>query len=96
MTEKCIIEISISEDHDRELGYELEDVVKNAWGYMVPFFTRRHGVKNGEIKLCDGKVSISWEYIEADDGSEIDLETRSLGEEEYRLWESTDKGDMDE
>lgn len=66
LKEKCTIEIQISDDYDRELGFELEDVVKNAWGHMVPWFTRRHGITNGVISLEDGAVTIKWLYEEDD------------------------------
>ena len=66
--EQCTITINIGENYDREWGFELEDVVKNAWGCMVPFFTRRHHVRNGAINLEDGAVRIEWRYelVDAD------------------------------
>lgn len=65
--EVCTIQITCEDrnDHFRE-----EDMVKQYWPYMLPFFTRRHGVNHGEIKLDDG-VSITWRYETA--GGEEDI-----------------------
>lgn len=60
--EVCTIKIKVSDDYDREFGPELEDVVKNAWGYLTPWFTRRHGLRNGMISLERGAVTIEWTY----------------------------------
>lgn len=66
--EICTIRIILADDYDREFGPELEDVVKNAWGYMTPWFTRRHGIRNGSIRLQDDAVTIEWSYdVEGDE-----------------------------
>lgn len=72
--EMCTITIRVTNDYDRDWGYDLEDVVKNAWGYMTPWFTRRHGVPNGKILLADEKVEISWSYTPDEDEEATDIE----------------------
>lgn len=61
MGETCTIKIRIEDELD---NYREEDIVKNVWPCMVPFFTRRHGVSSGKIQLNNG-VFIDWKY-EAD------------------------------
>lgn len=64
--EICTITVCLSHDYNRELGFELEDAVKESWGRMLPWFTRRHGITNGAIDLEGGAVRITWQY-ERDD-----------------------------
>lgn len=59
MSERCVITIDVEARSD---NYREEDWVKNIWSYMIPFFTKRHGVRKGEISLEDGSVRITWEY----------------------------------
>lgn len=49
--EVCTITICLSHDYNRELGFELEDAVKESWNKMIPWFTRRHNITNGTIDL---------------------------------------------
>ena len=66
MTERCTIIITV----DETLGapsFREEDIVKQAWQYMVPFFTKRHGVSAGKITLNDN-IHIEWKYDTLDDG----------------------------
>lgn len=60
--EICTITVCLSHDYNRELGFELEDAVKESWSRMVPWFTRRHGIKSGAIDLENGAVRITWRY----------------------------------
>lgn len=63
MADVCTIRIEVEPDYERGcLGYSIEDVVKNSWGYLVPWFTARHGVHSGEIVLNDGEARVSWHY----------------------------------
>lgn len=57
--ETCSIVVTMRDklDHHNE-----EDIVKNIWPYMTPWFTRRHGVESGKIILSDGAVEVSWKY----------------------------------
>jgi len=64
--EVCIIRVEMDEDIRPYFAPELEDTVKQAWGYLTPWFTRRHGVRNGEISLNDGAVKFTWEYVDAE------------------------------
>jgi hypothetical protein len=70
VSETCTITVTITEDYDRCYGYDLENVVKNAWGSMVPFYTARHGVRRGSISLNEGVVTIEWSYANDDDEQE--------------------------
>jgi len=65
--ETCTIKIILSDDYNRELGFELEDAVKEAWNRMIPWFTRRHGITKGSINLENGAVQIDWSYERSDD-----------------------------
>lgn len=56
--EVCTITITCEDKND---SYREEDVVKTYWPYMLPFFTRRHGVESGKMSLGSG-VEISWRY----------------------------------
>lgn len=64
--ETCTIKITVEDKSDH---YHEEDVVKNIWPYMVPWFTRRHGVEHGEIRLGEG-VKIEWKYDTTDEQTE--------------------------
>lgn len=66
MSETCTIVITMNDYLD---NYREEDIVKNLWGYLYPWFTRRQGVERGEVSLNDGAVKVSWEYRSTDDGS---------------------------
>jgi hypothetical protein len=44
-----------------EYFYE-EDIVKQSWSYLVPFFRRGEGIEKGEIFLEDGAIIISWSW----------------------------------
>lgn len=51
-----------------------EDVVKNNWPYVLPWFTRRHGVDSGQIILDinesygeKARVTVHWEYTREDE-----------------------------
>ncbi len=59
MTETCTIIITMRDKLD---NYREEDIVKQYWPYLTPWFTRRHGVENGKIILADGGVEVSWKY----------------------------------
>lgn len=60
--EICTIRVIVREDHDRELGFSAEDVVKNAWMQMIPWFTNRRGISQGSISLESGLIVIEWAY----------------------------------
>lgn len=60
--ETCVIRIEMNEAIRPEFSPELEDTVKQAWGHLAPWFTRRHGVREGEIILNGGAVKFSWKY----------------------------------
>lgn len=60
MTETCTIVITMRDKLD---NYHEEDIVKNLWPYLTPWFTRRHGVENGKIVLSDGAVEVDWRYL---------------------------------
>jgi len=60
--EVCIIRVEMDEAIRPHFAPELEDTVKQAWGYLTPWFTARHGVRSGEITLNGGAVRFSWEY----------------------------------
>ena len=64
--EVCTIRIELTDDYNRELGFELEDAVKESWSRMVPWFTRRHGITNGVVDLENGAVRITWKYERTD------------------------------
>jgi hypothetical protein len=67
MTQVCQITITADDDYERGcVGFDFEDVVKNCWGFMVPWFTSRHGVRSGHIALNDGEVQIEWRYTETE------------------------------
>ena len=68
MTETCTIIITMRDKLDR---HREEDIVKNLWPYLTPWFTRRHGVENGRIVLSDGAIEVDWKYRTdyADDGA---------------------------
>jgi hypothetical protein len=57
--EVCTITVTIRDKLDH---FQEEDIVKNIWPYMTPWFTRRHGVSNGKITLSDGAVEVGWKY----------------------------------
>jgi hypothetical protein len=59
MAETCTIVITMRDWAD--LASE-EDIVKNIWPYLTPWFTRRHGVESGKIILSDGAIEVSWRY----------------------------------
>ncbi len=59
MTETCTIVVTMRDQLD---SYREEDIVKNLWGCLLPWFTRRHGVENGKIILSDGAVEVTWAY----------------------------------
>lgn len=65
--EICTIKITVRDKSDH---YREEDWVKDIWGYMVPFFTRRHGVNKAKIDLEDGAVIVEWEYVTNYDANE--------------------------
>lgn len=67
--EKCTITITM--DDSIGAGRE-EDFVKQVWTYMVPFFTRRHGVQKGKIDLNDN-VHIEWAYETIPAAGESDI-----------------------
>lgn len=60
MSEVCTIKITINEKPEH--NFSEEDIVKNLWGHMYPWFTRRHGVTKGQIILEDGAVIVDWLY----------------------------------
>lgn len=60
MTEKCTITITIDEPRS-DISFSEEDAVKQIWPYMLPWFTRRHGVQSGKITL-NNNVSVDWQY----------------------------------
>lgn len=55
----CTITITVRDVHDH---FREEDWVKDIWPYMLPWFTRRHGVENGRIELGDKGVTVEWKY----------------------------------
>lgn len=59
MTEICTIKITMRDKMDH---FHEEDIVKNLWPYMTPWFTRRHGVNDGKIILSGGAVEVDWKY----------------------------------
>lgn len=59
MTETCTIVITMRDKLD---NYREEDIVKNLWPYLTPWFTRRNGVESGRIILSDGAVEVDWKY----------------------------------
>ena len=59
MAETCTIVVTMRDQLD---NYREEDIVKNLWGYLYPWFTRRHGVENGKVTLGDGAVEVTWAY----------------------------------
>lgn len=67
MSEFCLIRVEMDESIAPHFSPDLEDVVKRVWGHMTPWFTYRHGVRNGEISLNDGSVKISWNYAPDDE-----------------------------
>lgn len=62
MSEVCTITITTTDHYDRDFGFDMEDCVKNAWVRMVPWFTNRHGIRQGSMSLNDGAVQIEWRY----------------------------------
>jgi hypothetical protein len=59
MTETCTIKITMRDKLD---NYREEDIVKQYWNCLIPWFTRRHGVETGKIILSDGAVEVDWKY----------------------------------
>jgi hypothetical protein len=59
LTETCTIKITMSDKLDH---FHEEDIVKDMWPYITPWFTARRGVRNGRIILEDGTIIIDWKY----------------------------------
>ena|SRR6185312_2484345 len=59
MVEKCTITVTIRDKSDH---YHEEDWVKQIWPYLLPWFTKRHGVEKGRISLEDDAVVVEWRY----------------------------------
>jgi hypothetical protein len=59
VTETCTIVVTMRDKLD---NYREEDIVKEMWPYVTPWFTRRRGIDKGKIILSDGAVEIDWEY----------------------------------
>ena len=79
MSERCTITITMHDDAREgqyQHSYSEEDLVKHLWGYMVPWFTRRHGVENGKIALNGGSVEVEWRYenLTEDEADRADAE----------------------
>ena len=62
--ETCTIKITVCDKSDH---YSEEDWVKDIWHYMLPWFTRRHGIETGKIELENGAVVIEWKYENLDE-----------------------------
>jgi len=48
--------------NDRLDHFYEEDIVKQNWNYLIPFFSRQGGIEKGEIFLGDGAIIISWSW----------------------------------
>jgi hypothetical protein len=63
MTETFTVTIVMHLDPDSDERFDPETFVKNAWSRMIPWFTERHGVREGSINLNHGHpVTIDWKY----------------------------------
>lgn len=61
MAERCTITVTIEEPRS-DISFSEEDTVKQIWPYMLPWFTKRHGVTSGKITLNDN-VHVEWQYL---------------------------------
>lgn len=59
LTEICTIKITMRDKMD---SYREEDIVKDIWPYMTPWFTARRGIRTGKIILQEGAIEIEWKY----------------------------------
>lgn len=65
--ETCTVTIRMEQNYDCESRFDPENIVKDSWQRMVPWFTERHGIRAGTLTVGDGdtgghRVSIEWKY----------------------------------